>query len=750
MKPIEFNEIKNIKSAKHLDESDIKYGLFKKSPIIVGSKNLKKPDSIDLVNYVTDHGFIKFVGVCFEDKQYKGVKTIQFWIDKMNFFQTRKNQFPDLEYLDFSFFHGSITELEYAVGEIITNNPHLKTNPPRIDLPVNNHSYQLNINKIISNFKSVDEQVNKTPSSKEIKDIKEKAAVKNKKESLKDDNLGNLNSGFDLDKCIKNRPNLYSRNININLIIEYSAHFDSSYGEDDGYNRADFYDYVYGMLNNQPMIDAKDFTDNIPTLEGKETVLNNVCEVFEGEEDNIYSGVITFASTNILNYLKYEYDKNKDVYYIKGTKDIRSIGFLALGFGKEKLVICSNAFIKKNIHNIYIGPNVAAIEENAFPSLKESTISICEGVDYIAQNAFMISEFGLIRYGGKSIPKEWSDKWNQSKRTFYRVELGVKYLELSQNDIEEKITNYNKYSNVRWTDCGENNKDELFKSSKDDKTQTIKLLKIDGNYINQVSNDLRNDEDVILAAMNNGAWYFKYAGERLKRNKEFVARIAGNSFSGQNILEYVDSELLNDREYMISLIKTNEKCILHIGESLKNDKTFWLSVLKLDNDGIYITDFLEEAGKEVLNDIDVAKAAIEKNGITIKFFDTSIKKNKQLALEAIKRNGSAIGYVDPSLGLSDDINVVKMAIDSNPYSIRYASDRLKKNEDVALYAIKTNCSAIDVLHSSLLANKKFILKVMSSIDKLDRQFVYDIFMDTMDDSLKTDCYFMNSLRQLIE
>lgn len=582
----------------------------------------------------------------------------------------------------------------------------------------------------------------KTLASKKIKLV-----IENKESTTVENMLNKPDNVFDLDACLKNRKNYYARNINIDMIVEYTLSFDFGMPQDDCYNYYDYKDTVIATLQNMPNINASSFDEDILTHDdGRETVLHTLQKTFEWDGDEgVYNDYITLASTNVLKYLKYEYDPDKDVYYITGVKKIHSIGFLALGFGKEKIIIKTNAFSKRNIVNLYIGPNVVAIMEGAFPSLTNTTISISEGVDYIGPNAFTKSK-GYIRYGGASIPKAWSNKWNCHNRTFYTVNLNYKPLKLSDTDIECKVKNYKKYINVRWDhDYTKDDYDSLFQESLDNRGKLIKMINLDDSYIQKIPDCFKNDPHVFLAAIAIRTSNFQYAGDELKKNKDFILEFLRKvPSSDDSIIPYINEDLFNDFAFMKKLIEIKPWGVKHLGPNLKENRELWILAIEKDE---YV---LENLPESLTGDAELFKRAIKKNGINIQYFSSSIRKNRELALEAIKKNGCALKYVDPSLGFNDDIDIVMMALSTNCFSIRYASERLQKNEDVALFAVKLNCGSFDFLHKSLLSNKKFILKAMMMLDKSDRDFAYDVLMDCIDESLQDDKAFMKELERLTE
>lgn len=593
--------------------------------------------------------------------------------------------------------------------------------------------------KTIHCSESVAKLIAKTKASTKIKLV-----IDNNEKTSVGDLLNQPDNVFNLDVCIKKRKSHFAKNINIDMVIQYGSSYESGMPQSDGYNYYDYKDTVIGTLQGMPVIDALSFNKEILAYDdGRETVLHTLHETFE--YDGVYSDFITLASTNIFNYLKYKYDETNDVYYVSGFKNIRSVGYLALGFGKEKIIISSNAFAKRNIINIHIGPNVIAIMEDAFPNLTNSIISICEGVDYIAPHAFTLTN-GYFKYGGKSIPTSWSNKWNQHNRVFYRVVLDQKELKLSHKDLEDKINNYNKYVKVKWdNDYQKENYEDLFQYSAENRDKLVKMISLDDSFIQKIPEAFKNDPHIFLAAICKNPKNFQYAGDELKKNKNFILEVMEKVWHcGDFILPYIDPSLFNNLDFMTQLIKSSPKAVKFLGKKLKDNKDLWRMAMKKDQ---FV---LDELRGPLRKDREFAREAIAINGTLIRCFAPEIRNDREFAIQAIKVNGGALGVIDKSLGLHDDKEVILMAVASNPYSIRLASDRLKKDEDVALLAVKTDYNTIEKLHKDFLSNKDFILKAMNILDKDDRSSAFDVFLDCMDESLEKNRAFMKELKKSVD
>lgn len=540
--------------------------------------------------------------------------------------------------------------------------------------------------------------------------------------------------GFDLEKDLKYRKNLFAYNKHIDLILTYGSSYLG------WYSYASYYDHVYGTLKyDTPFINAASFNEEIITLNNDETLftIDDLNNRFCKEDD-----FLTMMSTNVFKYLKYSYDQNKDIYFITGINNIKKIGYLALGYGKEKLVIKSNAFNEIKIVKLQLGPNVLIIEKHAFPSLNKAIVKICEGVDFIDEEAFYGSVIE-INYGGILIPSNWSKQWDKkSVRTYHGVKLNVDDLKLSKTICEEKINNYDYYKNVTW-EGDSDNQSKVFESCKYDKKKLIAFIKYNRNYVKYIPNEFKNDEDIFEEAI----WYpnssnFKYANKELKSNKKFISRIICSNFWNYDILKYADEALLNDEEFMYSLIEKHYECYEYLGDKLKRNVEFWKKIILIDEECI------EKAPSFIKKDKDMALLTVKENGYKLQYFSPEIKKDKEVALEAIKSNGTALQFINKTLGFSNDVEMVKLAISSNVYAYRYASKSLQANEEIALFAINNYWGIIYDIDRKLLKNDEFILKAISVVRNEHKEEALDEFMKMLTIEQANNIEFIKKLTKI--
>ena len=72
----------------------------------------------------------------------------------------------------------------------------------------------------------------------------------------------------------------------------------------------------------------------------------------------------------------------------------------------------------------------------------------------------------------------------------------------------------------------------------------LEAVKIDGQELYYASEQLRDDKEVVLAAVSNKGLIFKYASKRLRADEE-VARAAINNY--KDAIEYISDEALKQK-----------------------------------------------------------------------------------------------------------------------------------------------------------------------------------------------------------
>ena len=171
---------------------------------------------------------------------------------------------------------------------------------------------------------------------------------------------------------------------------------------------------------------------------------------------------------------------------------------------------------------------------------------------------------------------------------------------------------------------------------RDDKNIVIELLKLNGQQLEYVSNRLKRDKEVVYTAINNDSNAFIYADESLFNDKNFILlALTNKDYSGYNGYdeEYYDHFLENlcdafkdDDEIVLAAVNRCGTNIKHASNRLKNNKDIVLAAI--DNcyyndsdDETYILDNKRKINSNIdiilnetklQNDADILKQIIKK------------------------------------------------------------------------------------------------------------------------------------------
>jgi hypothetical protein len=225
-----------------------------------------------------------------------------------------------------------------------------------------------------------------------------------------------------------------------------------------------------------------------------------------------------------------------------------------------------------------------------------------------------------------------------------------------------------------------------------DKETIRKAVSISPNIIKFVSDNLKDDIDVVLSAINSestyedgllipSGWVLRYASNRLRDNKEVV--IAAISIYPA-ALEYASDRLRDDKEVIFLAVSkfTSADSLSFASERLKDESEIVLSAVRCI-DYVHHEDYQERGKCEW----------------AINFASHRLKENKEFIVKVVTEVGDALEYISDEL--SDDNEVVLAAITNDGSSLRYASDRLRNDKKIVLAAVSNDGYAIEYASENL-------------------------------------------------
>jgi predicted methyltransferase len=185
------------------------------------------------------------------------------------------------------------------------------------------------------------------------------------------------------------------------------------------------------------------------------------------------------------------------------------------------------------------------------------------------------------------------------------------------------------------------------------------------------SDSLKDDKDVVLAAVKNCFYAFQYASSRLKDDKNTVLAVV-KQYGGD--LKDVSTRLRNDKAVVTTAVNQAGGALQYASTTLKNDKDVVLVAVKQDGSALsYTSDTLK-------NDKYVVLTAVNQIGGALQYASTTLKNDKYLVSDAVKQDGLALQYASSTL--KNDKDVVLAAVKQNGFAILYSSNTLINDNDI--------------------------------------------------------------------
>ena len=174
--------------------------------------------------------------------------------------------------------------------------------------------------------------------------------------------------------------------------------------------------------------------------------------------------------------------------------------------------------------------------------------------------------------------------------------------------------------------------------------------------------DFQNDDNIVLTAIKNdySNMYssFRYANDRLKRNKTFVSEVA--KIDGR-ILDFADESFKKDRQIVMGAASNNKyaNVLWFCDSSFKKDKDLVIAAVRQRGDNI------EAADESLKNDKDVVLAAVDNNWNSLRFASSDLRKDRSFQRGLFDANYNCLWYmIDPCSRIIDEYDKIVENLDN--------------------------------------------------------------------------------------
>ena len=162
-------------------------------------------------------------------------------------------------------------------------------------------------------------------------------------------------------------------------------------------------------------------------------------------------------------------------------------------------------------------------------------------------------------------------------------------------------------------------------------------------YYNESYNIIKGSsyKNLIFLAVKQGGFSLKFASNELKNDKIFILEI----FEKYNInfIEYISDNLKNDKDIVLLSVKHNGYNLIFASINLKNNKEIVLEAVKKNGLSLqFASDYLKNNNEIVLE-------AVRKNGLALQFASNCMKNNKVIVYEAVREDMNAFKFASNNL-----------------------------------------------------------------------------------------------------
>jgi len=201
-----------------------------------------------------------------------------------------------------------------------------------------------------------------------------------------------------------------------------------------------------------------------------------------------------------------------------------------------------------------------------------------------------------------------------------------------------------------------------------------------GSALQWVSDDLKDDDDIVMAAAQQQGTALKWASEAMRNTKEIVMQAVKQNGAS---LEWASGTLKHDCDVVVEAVRQNGEFLRWSGRALQGDKDVVVAAVKQSPHA------LEWASEKLRDDENLVLGAVRRQGSVLRWASARLKKNEQVVLAAVEQNPASL-QLSP---LCENVDVVSKAVQTNGACLNYASQAIKNNPELKKKAAEAENSA---------------------------------------------------------
>lgn len=185
--------------------------------------------------------------------------------------------------------------------------------------------------------------------------------------------------------------------------------------------------------------------------------------------------------------------------------------------------------------------------------------------------------------------------------------------------------------------------------------EAFKTVSKNGLNLRLLSEDLRADIKIVIAAISQHGWALEFAADKFKDDdKIYQLAITEDG----RALQWASDRIRNTPELVTQAVLKTGLALEFASHALRNDPIIVTKAVKKNGMA------LKHASEELQNDKEVVLAAVRQLGHALQFASLELRNDKEVVLAAVIKNGKALQYASDALRADSDI--IAAAINQNP------------------------------------------------------------------------------------
>ena len=267
---------------------------------------------------------------------------------------------------------------------------------------------------------------------------------------------------------------------------------------------------------------------------------------------------------------------------------------------------------------------------------------------------------------------------------------------------------------------------------------------VEDSIIKYASQNLRNDKDIVLKAIEKNPDALEFASDRLKDDDmvvrrailnynttalQFASERLKNNFDivktavqmNPEVLQFASKELRNNEDIVKEAVAYDTQYFKFAGDKIKenfptvekftekilyDNKEFALNKLQ------YTMSNFNSVSDRLKNDKEFIGEVVARWRNTFEFIPDKFKDDKEIVLKAMKTDGISLEFVSDRL--KEDKEVVREAVKNDWKALNFANDKFKDDKDIIMEVVKQNGKALELASENMQKDREIVLASITS------------------------------------